>query len=105
METSLSSDNINLLVGEKFTISKDEIYHTFYSVSNPSVTEETLTNNDFKNKFGINLSNIGASGDSVKCFTISAKYNESTQTGYILVDQNNNVYGVGKGAAFRLKRA
>ncbi|APF23883.1 N-acetylmuramoyl-L-alanine amidase family protein [Clostridium butyricum] len=101
MDTSLSSDQIDLIVGEKFTVTKDKIYHTLYSVSNPTIDENILDNSEFKNKFGIDISNLGIKGDKVNCITISAE----GKTGYVIVASNKSVYAIGKGAAFKLAKA
>ena len=101
MDTSLSSDQIDLIVGEKFTVTKDKIYHTLYSVSNPTIDENILDNSEFKNKFGIDISNLGIKGDKVNCITVSAE----GKTGYVIVASNKSVYAIGKGAAFKLAKA
>lgn len=106
MNTSLSSDQIDLIVGEKFTVAKDKIYHTLYSVSNPTIDENILDNTEFKNKFGIDISNLGIKGDKVNCITISAEDESGiTRTGYVIVASNKSVYAIGKGAAFKLAKA
>ncbi|MGM9935019.1 N-acetylmuramoyl-L-alanine amidase family protein [uncultured Clostridium sp.] len=106
MNTSLSDDQIALIVGEKFTVSKDKIYHALYSVSNPSIEETILDNSEFKEKFGINISNLGIKGDKVNCIKISAADDSGvTRTGYVIVSSNKNVYAIGKGAAFKLAKA
>ncbi|MGG7147416.1 N-acetylmuramoyl-L-alanine amidase family protein [Clostridium butyricum] len=106
MNTSLSSDQIDLIVGEKFTVAKDKIYHTLYSVSNPTIDENILDNTEFKDKFGIDISNLGIKGDKVNCITISAEDESGiTRTGYVIVASNKSVYAIGKGAAFRLAKA
>lgn len=106
MNTSLSSDQIDLIVGEKFTVAKDKIYHTLYSVSNPTIDENILDNSEFKNKFGIDISNLGIKGDKVNCITISAEDESGvTRTGYVIVASNKSVYAIGKGAAFKLAKA
>ncbi|WP_455821794.1 N-acetylmuramoyl-L-alanine amidase family protein [Clostridium butyricum] len=106
MNTSLSSDQIDLIVGEKFTVAKDKIYHTLYSVSNPTIDENILDNSEFKDKFGIDISNLGIKGDKVNCITISAEDESGiTRTGYVIVASNKSVYAIGKGAAFKLAKA
>lgn len=106
MNTSLSSDQIDLIVGEKFTVAKDKIYHTLYSVSNPTIDENILDNTEFKDKFGIDISNLGIKGDKVNCITISAEDESGiTRTGYVIVASNKSVYAIGKGAAFKLAKA
>lgn len=106
ISTSLSQSDIDLAIGEKFTVSKNKIHHMLFSISNPKVKEQKFTDSQFINKWGVPLSNLGISGDEVNLITISAPdSNSKIKTGHIIVSKNKNVYAIVKGAVFKLTKA
>lgn len=103
IESDLSGLLINAATGEKISVSEDKISSNGYNAVDPIIDESILTNSEFKDIWGINLSNIGISDNKVKCITITRSENTS-QSMNLIVTKNKKVVAIVEGAPFKLTK-
>lgn len=101
IKTELPALIINSAPGEKVVVSADKISSNGYSTVNPYIDETILTNDEFKNIWGVNLSNIGISDTKVKCITITRSEN-TNQTVDVIVTKDKKAVAIVQGAAFKM---
>lgn len=105
ISTSLTGYLINSAIGQVFTVDSSKIETSLGAINNPTVKEQVMTNAEFKSKWGVNLSNLGISGSSINCITLTGlDDNNVKRTGYVIVDSNDRVFALVKGTVFRLER-
>ena len=100
LQDSLSGWLANSLVDQTFTVNKDGVHSDLKDISKVQTSETVLTNSQFKEKFGTDISKIGLSGNKVNCITVS----DGKQEANIIVSSDNKVVAIAKDTAFKLKK-
>lgn len=104
IESDLSELLINLAIGEKISVSENKISSNGYSTVDPIIEESILTNSEFKDIFGVNLSKLGISDNKVKCITVTRSENTS-QSATLIVTKSKKVVAIVEGAPFKLTKS
>lgn len=103
IKTNLSDSMISLCINQKFTIEKDKITSLLGTVSNPTISEGTITASDFSNKYNDTLKNLGIPEDNLKYINITetGKGNHSVT---IFISDDGKVYALLSGVLFELEK-
>ncbi|MGG7152321.1 N-acetylmuramoyl-L-alanine amidase family protein [Clostridium neonatale] len=101
MKSELEDDMINLAIGEKFVVSKNQITSIPLTISNPIIDEEILTSSEFSDKFDDTFANLGIPGNKVKCITVTRSDNKNHSVDLIITEKGK-VLVIVKGTVFKL---
>lgn len=104
IKSELSEEAINLAIGEKFIVSKNQITSIPLTIVNPIIEEETLTSSEFSDKYDDTFSNLGISGDKVKCIKVTRSDNKNHSVDLIITEKGK-VLAIIKGTVFKLTQA
>lgn len=98
----LTTADINLALGGNttFVISSSKIsIGSSYSSTDPTFKDGTMTSSQFKNTYNnVSFSDVGISGDSVKCITVTG----SGRTTKFFIADNGDVYVLAKNLLYKL---
>lgn len=103
MKPGIDESIIPLAIGERFTISSSKIFSLITTIESPIVEENVITSEEFSEIWDDTLSNLGISGDKVKCIKISEK-NNSTHYAHLIITEDGKVYIIGKNVVFLLTK-
>lgn len=102
MNSKLSNDMIGFCIGQSFNIEKDKITSDYKNIYDPKVTEKTMTNSEFQDKYHDTFKNVGISGDKVKDIKIYSKANNKSVN--LLVSDDGHVYSIAGNTLFELEK-
>lgn len=89
--------------GQSVVVDSNKVSSLVSTISNPDVTEGTMSASDFSSKYNDTLKNLGISGDTVKYVTVTQP-DKSSNTATILIADNGKTYAIAKGAVFAIEK-